>query len=561
MKLLAYLVGHLLLVCAGAVFAQAPDVILVNGKVVTADERGTIHQALAVREGRIVALGSTAKIKALAGKQTRTVELAGRTVIPGLIDSHMHAIRAALSYSTEVHWFGAASVAEAVGRVRDAAKAAKPGAWLIVAGGWTEEQFKERRRPTQAELAAAAPDNPVYVQWMYGWAMLTPLAYKALGIQPEAQGSAQAEADLPGGGKFERDGAGQPTGAIVGGIVPLFDKLPTASFEQKVEGTRKFFHELNRVGITGVIDPGGFNMSPAQYAPLFRVWRDKALTVRVSYSYFAQQRGRELEEFKELTQLLPMGFGDGMLRFNGIGERVTFGMYNNDKPTDADKEQFYQAARWAAANGLTLTQHWNNDASVGHLLEVFERVNREVPIARLRWSVAHLNDGSEASFARMKALGVGWAMQDAMYLEGNRALQEKGAAALSRMPPLRTALKTGVAIGAGTDAHRVANYNPFVALRWMVDGKSAAGTPLRAAEETPDRLAALRMYTSGSAWFAHDDAARGTLGVGKLADLAVLSQDYLTAPVQEIGAIYSLLTMVGGRIVHAEGDYARWQPQ
>src|SRR5258706_5533014 len=218
MKLLAYLVGHLLLVCAGAVFAQAPDVILVNGKVVTADERGTIHQALAVREGRIVALDSTAKIKALAGKQTRTIDLAGRTVIPGLIDSHMLGIRAALSYSTEVHWFGTASVAEALGRVRDAAKAAKPGAWLIVAGGWTEEQFKEGRRPTQAELVAAAPDNPVYVQWMYGWAMLTPLAYKALGIQGDAQG----EADLPGGGKFERDGSGQPTGAVVGGIVPRF---------------------------------------------------------------------------------------------------------------------------------------------------------------------------------------------------------------------------------------------------------------------------------------------------------------------------------------------------
>jgi len=551
MKALAYLVGHLLLAFAGAALAQSPDTLLVNGKVVTADERGTLHEALAVREGRIVALGSTAEIKRLAGTQTQVIDLAGRTVIPGLIDSHMHAIRAASSYSTEVHWFGTASIEEALGRVRDAARTAKPGAWLIVAGGWTEEQFKERRRPTQAELIAAAPDHPVYVQWMYGWAMLTPLAYKALNIQ--------AESDLPGGGKLERDASGKPTGAVVGGIVPLFDKLPGASFEQRVEGTRKFFRELNRVGITGVVDPGGFNMSPAQYAPLFRVWRDKSLTVRVSYSYFAQKRGSELEEFKELTQLLPMGFGDGMLRFNGIGERVTFGMYNNDKPTGADKEQFYQAAKWAAENGLTLTQHWHNDASIGHLLEVFERVNREVPIARLRWSVAHLNDGSEATFARMKALGVGWTMQDAMYMEGERALKEKGEAELKRMPPLRTALKTGVVIGAGTDAHRVANYNPFVALRWMLDGKSAGGRPLRAAEETPDRLQALRMYTSGSAWFAHDEARRGTLSVGKLADLAVLSEDYLTVPVQDIGAIHSLLTMIGGRVVYAEGEFAGWR--
>jgi predicted amidohydrolase YtcJ len=297
-------------------------------------------------------------------------------------------------------------------------------------------------------------------------------------------------------------------------------------------------------------------MTPAEYAPLFRVWRDKALTVRVNYSYFSQKRGKELDEFKELTQLLPMGLGDDMLRFNGIGERVTFGMYNNDNPSDADKEQFYQAAKWAAEQGMTLTQHWQNGESVDHLLDVFERVNREVPITKLRWSIAHLNNGSEASFARMKALGVGWAMQDAMYYEGERELKAKGEAALQRMPPMRTALKSGVVVGAGTDAHRVANYNPFIALRWMLDGKSAGGVALRGPEETPTRLEALRMYSSGSAWFAHDDARRGTLSKGRLADLAVLSKDYLTVPVQDIGVIHSMLTLVGGRVVYAEGPFA-----
>jgi predicted amidohydrolase YtcJ len=533
--------------CTGA-FAQDMDIILLNGKVVTGDERGTTHQALAVIDGHIVAMGNSAEIRRLAGRTTKVVDLGGRTVIPGLIDSHIHAIRAALSYGTEVHWFGTTSIEQAMERLRTAARASKPGSWLIVAGGWTEEQFKERRRPTQDELVAAAPNNPVYVQWMYGWAMLTPQAYKALNLN--------AESDLPGGGKFERDAGGQPTGAIVGGIVPLFDKLPKPSFEQKVEGTRKFFRELNRVGLTGFVDPGGFNMTPAEYAPLFRVWRDKALTVRVNYSYFSQKRGKELDEFKELTQLLPMGLGDDMLRFNGIGERVTFGMYNNDNPSDADKEQFYQAAKWAAEQGMTLTQHWQNGESVDHLLDVFERVNREVPITKLRWSIAHLNNGSEASFARMKALGVGWAMQDAMYYEGERELKAKGEAALQRMPPMRTALKSGVVVGAGTDAHRVANYNPFIALRWMLDGKSAGGVALRGPEETPTRLEALRMYSSGSAWFAHDDARRGTLSKGRLADLAVLSKDYLTVPVQDIGVIHSMLTLVGGRVVYAEGPFA-----
>ncbi len=532
---------------AGLACAQAPDTVFINGKIVSADETGAVYQALAIRDGRIAALGTSATIQRLAGKPTRVIDLAGRTVIPGLIDSHIHAIRAALSYSTEVHWFGATSLEEALGRLRNAARTAKPGQWLIVAGGWTEEQFKERRRPTQAELIAAAPDHPVYVQWMYGWAMLTPLAHKALNFNTDA--------DLPGGGKFERDAQGNLSGAIAGGIVPLFDKLPAPDFAQKVDGTKKFFRELNRLGLTGLNDPAGFNMSPEQYAPLFQVWREKQLTLRVAYSYFSQKRGKELEEMKELTQLLPMGFGDSLLKFNGIGERVTFGMYNNDKPTDSEKEQFYQAARWAAQQGMTLTQHWHSDASIHHLLDVFERVNREIPIAKLRWSIAHLNDGSEATYARMKALGVGWLMQDAMYYDGERALKERGEAAVKRMPPLRTALRVGVKIGAGTDAHRVANYNPFIALRWILDGKSAGGMALRGPEETPSRIDALRMYTGGSAWFAHDESQRGTLEIGKLADLAVLTKDYLTVPVEEIGGIASLLTMVGGRVVYADGPY------
>ena len=551
MHALFRLFSVLCLTAAGAALAQAPDTVLLNGNIISADERGTAHQALAIRDGRIAATGSTAAIKRLAGKQTRVIDLAGRTVIPGLIDSHIHAIRAALSYSTEVHWFGTSSLDEALGRLRDAARTAKPGQWLIVAGGWTEEQFKERHRPTQAELVAAAPDHPVYVQWMYGWAMLTPLAHKTLGFN--------SDADLPGGGKLERDLQGNLTGAIAGGIVPLFDKLPQPDFAQKVDGTKKFFRELNRLGLTGLNDPAGFNMSPEQYAPLFQVWRDKQLTLRVAYSYFSQKRGKELEEMKELTQLLPMGFGDAMLKFNGIGERVTIGMYNNDKPTDAEKEQFYQAARWAAQQGMTLTQHWHNDASIHHLLDVFERVHRELPITHLRWSIAHLNDGSEATYARMKALGVGWLMQGAMYYDGERALKERGEAVLKRMPPMRTALRVGVKIGAGTDAHRVANYNPFIALRWMLDGKSAGGVALRSPEETPTRLEALRMYSSGSAWFAHDEAKRGTLEVGKLADLAVLNRDYLTVPVNEIAALYSLLTMVGGRVVYADGPYKQFE--
>jgi predicted amidohydrolase YtcJ len=540
----------LFFVCVGAAIGQPADTVFFNGKVLTGDARFTVQQALAVKEDRVLAVGSNHEIGKLAGQATRRVDLQGRTVIPGLIDSHMHAIRAALSFATEVNWIGAATLEEALGRVREAAQRSRPGGWLIVAGGWTEQQFREKRRPTQAELAAAAPDNPVYVQWFYAWAMLTQNGLDALKLREDA--------DLPGGLKLERGADGKPTGAVVGpAIMVLFARLPTPAFAEQVDGTRKFFRELNRLGLTGVIDPGGFNMSPESYQPLFKVWRDGQLTLRVSYSLFSQKRGKELEEFNELAQMTPMGFGDDWLRFNGVGERVTFGMYNNDDPTEAEKQQLYVAAKWAAERGMTLTQHWNNDRSVHHLLDVFERVNREIPIAPLRWNVAHLNDASDASLARMKALGAGWAMQNAMYFDGERFIAERGASAARRAPPIMSAVRIGVPTGAGTDAHRVMSYNPFVALQWLLDGRTTGGTPLRGSDEIPSRQDALRLYTSGSAWFDHSERKRGTLEAGKLADLAVLSKDYLRVPVNEIGGIESLLTMVGGKIVYAAGPYEK----
>ena len=531
--------------------AQGVDTVLVNGKVLTADGAFSTREALAIREGKIAAVGSTAEVRRLAGPATRVVDLQGRTVIPGLIDSHMHAIRAALSFSTEVNWIGAPSLADALARIRDAARRMTPGAWLIVAGGWNVQQFKESRRPTQAELVAAAPNNPVYVQLGYGWAMLTPAAVKALNIG--------SEADLPAGGRFEKDASGTPTGAVTGAqaaIIALFDRLPRPTPDQQVEGTRLFFRELNRLAITGVVDPGGNNLTPEDYQAVFKVWRDGQMTLRVAYALCGQTPGSEFAELKGLTALLPIGFGDDMLKFNGLGERITTAMNNNDRPTESDKDHYYQIVKWAADRGMTITMHWGQDASVDHLLTIFERVNREVPIANLRWSVAHLNNASSRSLERMKALGVGWTVQDAMYFGGDQFVQQAGAEAARRVPPVVTGRKIGVAIGAGTDAHRVASYNPFTALQWFLDGRTVGGTAIRGPEETPGREEALRLYTSGSAWFSRDEQKRGSLEVGKLADLAVLSKDYMTVPVEQIGGIESVLTMVGGKIVYAAAPYA-----
>jgi predicted amidohydrolase YtcJ len=532
--------------------AQAPDIVLLNGKILTVDAQFSTREAMAIRDGRIVTLGSTADVRKTAGPKTRVVDLQGHTVIPGLIDSHLHAIRAAQTFSTEVNWIGAASLIEALARISEAARRMKPGAWLIVAGGWNVQQFKENRRPTQAELVAAAPNNPVYVQLGYGWAMLTPAAQKALNIT--------SDADVPAGGKLEKDASGTPTGGISGGqgaIIALFDKLPKPTFDEQVDGTKKFFRELNRLALTGVYDPGGNNLAPEDYQALFKVWRQGEMTVRVAYTLCGQTPGAEFEELKGLVALLPQGFGDDLLRFGGIGERITAAMNNNNRPSDTDKEKYYQIVRWAAERGMSLTMHWNNDASVGQLLEIFERVNKDVPIGRLRWSIAHLNDASAASLTRMKALGIGWTVQDAMYFGGEGYVQQAGAAAARRVPPVETGKKIGIAIGGGTDAHRVASYNPFTSLQWFLDGKTVAGTAIRGPEETPDRADALRFYTLGSAWFSFDDTKRGSLEAGKLADLAVLSKDYMTVPIAEVHTIESLLTMVGGKVVYAADAFKK----
>jgi len=533
--------------------AQPVDTILLNGSVVTYTPGPA--EAVAISNGKIAAIGTSSEIRALAGPVTRIIDLGGRTVIPGLIDSHIHAIRAGLTYTTEVQWFGVRSLAEALDRIRDKARTTPKGSWLVVAGGWTERQFKEDRPPTQAEVAAAAgPDHHVYVQLLYSRVLLDPGGYDALGIGRAPSLTTRVA--------IERDNAGQPTGWLTGDnrtISDLFNLLPKPTFAQKIEGTRAFFRALNAMGLTGVIDPGGYNLPVPDYQPLFQVWREYGLSLRVRYSLCAPHRDHELEDFEDLTQALPMGFGDDFLRFNGIGENVTWGMYNNESPTEAEEERLFRVLRWAASRGMTATFHWQENRSVHHLLDVLERVNVETPIDRFRWSIAHLNDASLESLRRMKSLGVGWLMQDAFFFRGEAFLGKYGAEAARLVPPIVGALHGGIHVGGGTDAHRVMWPNPFVSLQWMLDGKTIRGTAMRAPEELPSRIEALRLYTEGSAWFTFEEASRGSIDIGKLADLAVLSKDYLTVPINQIGSIVSLLTMVGGRIVYADGPFAAYE--
>jgi predicted amidohydrolase YtcJ len=544
------------LLLASAASAQTADTVLFNGKILTVDKDFSTQQALAIEHGRVLASGTTLAMKKLAGDKATLIDLGGRTVIPGLTDGHIHGIRAALTFGTEVNWIGVPTLKDALEKVRQAGKTQKPGSWIVVAGGWTEEQFQEKRRPDAAEVIAAAPDNPVYIQHLYDWLLLTPKAMQALNIREDS--------DVTPGGKLERDGDNRPTGVVIGNgntLGKIFDKVPRPTLDEQVDGSRKFFREMNSLGITGIVDGGGVSMYPANYQAVFKLWRDKQLTLRVAYHLCAPKPGSELADLQNLTQLLPPGFGDDMLHFNGPGEILIWADWTDGDITPDGKAKLAELLRWAASKSYTIQLHWNPDRTVHDLLDIVEDIGRDYPVRDLRWTVLHLYGASEDNLKRMKSLGLIWGVQDGLYFGGERLQREVGIEPARRLPPIATALRLGLTVAGGTDAHRVSSYNPFVALQWYLDGTTIGGKQTRGDAEAPSRRQALEMYTRNSAFMANDDDKRGTLEPGKLADLAVLTGDYLTAPVKEIGKIKSVLTMVGGNVVYSAAPFGNMAPR
>jgi len=525
--------------------AQLADITISNGKVITLHSHMPHARAVAIAGDRILGVYVDRVPDELVGPSTRVIDAGGRTIIPGLIDSHIHAIRAGLTFSSEVTFDGAQSVGEAMERVRTAAKHSGENDWIVVGGGWTPQQFAERRRPTLEEIEDAAPGRRVFIQLFYRGVFLSEAGRAALGIDPE---------NPPDGLNEERNENGVANGWLTGGvdaIAALWERLPKPGVAAAKAGTRAFFSSLNAFGVTGVIDPGGHNLAVSDYEALYALARANELTLRVDYFVSASQRGSELEFFRSYKAKRSAGAASAYLRFAGIGERVTFGMYNNDSPDAADLATFDEVARWALGARIPMTVHWNSERSVHHLLEAFERVGSARERAELRWSIAHLHDASPDTMLAMHRLGLGWLTQNAIYFAAPAFIRNMSAVRRAASPPIGSALRAGLKVAAGTDATRVMTYNPFVALQWMLDGRTVDGEETRSAQERPSREDALRMWTEGSAWFAFAENDRGLIAPGMFADLAILNADYMTAPVERIGEIRSVLTMLGGRVVHA----------
>lgn len=549
--------------CAGSRTRGAgADLVLRGGKIATLDPRRPAAAAVAITGGRFVAVGDEAEAMRHAGEATRIVDLAGRTVVPGLVDSHTHLIRGGLNYNMELRWEGVPSLADALAKLRAQALRTPPPQWVRVVGGWSEFQFAERRLPTLAEVNAAAPDTPVFVLHLYCQALLNRAAVRALGIT-------RATPDPPGG-EIQRDRRGEPTGLLIarpnaGILYSSLGRGPKLTPEDQANSTRHFMRELNRLGVTSVIDAGGGSQRyPDDYGVIESLHDANQLTVRIAYNLFTQRPGAELADFEAWARTATPGQGDDWMRLNGAGEMLVY--------TAADFENFLEprpdlppamegdlrgVASFLARSRWPFRIHATYDESIGRMLDVFEDVHREAPLTDLRWFLDHAETISPRNLERVRALGGGIAIQHRMAFQGEHFVARYGAAAAAEAPPIGRMRALGIPVGGGTDATRVASYNPFVSLGWLVSGRSLGGLALHA---PMDRTEALRLWTEGSAWFSGDEAAKGRIEVGRLADLAVLSADYFVIPDGEIGRLESVLTVVDGRVVHAAAELAPLAP-
>ncbi len=548
---------------AGAAAQDGPvDWLFYNGRVLTMDANDAVAEAVAVRAGRIVAVGDTERLAGLRESAARAVDLAGRTVIPGLVDTHVHAIRAGLTFSQEVSWVEEATLASALEKISRAAAERPAGEWITVIGSWHFAQFPENRMPTPAELDAAAPEHPVYVQHLYDTAIVNRVALERLGLSEAG--------NVPSGIGLETGPGGGPTGVMRGSVrafAQLYGRLPKPSPDDQEASTMALFRYLLSFGMTGFADSGGGGMFwPDHYRALLSLWEEGRLPMRVRFRVLPQpaHNGRELATLQGwVGELEAMPF-DPMLRWAGLGEAFLWGMHDGDRiglefhPDPQAVEDFAEIASWAAAGGYTTEIHASSDSSAGQILDLYEEISRRHDIGGLRWAICHIDDASTETLDRMRKLGMSYNVQDRLYYAGDAIVERVGAERASAYPPLATAVRSGINVAGGSDAHRVSPLNPMRVLQWMVDGRSVSGLETRSPGERLSRLQALRTMTANAAWALREEGERGTLEVRKLADLAVLDQDYLEVPAGRIHAIRSLLTLVGGKAVYAVSEFEEY---
>ena len=542
------------------------DLILTNAKVTTLDRENPQAEAVAIRGGKFLAVGTEQEVRAAAAPNARVIDAGGRRLIPGLIDSHIHVIRGGLNYNMELRWEGVPTLADAMAMLKKQAENTPPPQWVRVVGGFTEHQFAEKRLPTIAEINAAAPDTPVFILHLYDRALLNAAALRAVGYTKDTPN--------PPGGEIVRDAQGNPTGLLLAQpnatiLYSTLAKGPKLPQDYQLNSTKHFMRELNSLGVTSVIDAGGGSQNyPDDYEVIEKLHKDGDLTLRIAYNLFTQKPKEELKDFATWSTQIKPGDGDDSYRHNGAGEMLVysaadfedFRVARPDMPPEMEGD-LEPVIRLLAERRWPWRLHATYDQTISRALDVFEKVNRDIPLKGLNWFFDHAETISDRNIDRIAALGGGIAVQHRMAFQGEYFVERYGAKAAEATPPIKRMMDAGLPVGAGTDATRVASYNPWVSLSWLVTSKTVGGLALYPTRNRLDRETALRLWTEKNTWFSNEVGKKGQIKAGQLADLALLSDDYFSVPESEIAHLRSVLTVLGGRIVYGEGTFGPLAPQ
>jgi len=568
MKKLSFV--YLALLSSSALNAQQKaDILIVNAKVNTLDEKKPITEAVAIAGNKILAVGGNNDIAKYKSTATKVIDAKGKTVIPGLFDSHLHVIRAGRFYNSELRWDGVMTLKRALELLSEQAKRTPKGQWIRVVGGWNEYQFEEKRLPTIEEINKATGDIPAFILYLYGKAWVNKAGLNKLNIN--------AETPNPVGGLIEKDIQGNPTGLLVAEpnafiLYSTLAKLPELSTDEKLNSTLQYMAELNRLGVTAVMDAGGgFQNFPDDYSITDSLNRMGKITVRLPYYLFAQKKGTEMRDYGKWIKEVDIhnqgsnGVNEVDYHVEGGGENLVadaadfenFLFPRPDLPQSMESS-LKPVLQLLVKNRWPFRLHATYDESISRDLDVIEAVNKETPLNGLVWFFDHAETISEKNLQRIKALGGGIAVQHRMAYQGESFIRRYGKAAALSSPPVKRMLQLGIPVGLGTDGTRVASYNPWIALYWITSGKTIGGNPVMAKENVLDRKTALKLITNGGYELIKENANKGKISEGYFADLAILSKDYFSVPEEEIKSITSELTIVDGKVVWADKSYAQY---
>ncbi|MEO1179095.1 MAG: amidohydrolase [Pseudomonadota bacterium] len=543
--------------------AGAADLVLINARITTMDPSQPEATALAAKDGTFVAVGDRPSVEQLIGPFTQVIDAKGQRVIPGLIDSHTHAIRGGVNYNLEVRWDGADSLEEALHLLRVQAERTPEGQFIRVAGGFSEFQFKEKRLPTVAELDAVAPKHPVLIHHLYKLTLLNTRALDFYGYNKPGHPT------YPGGLIEKEDG--NPTGRLLAApsgllMYKTLAGAPKLSLTDQINSSMQYMDELNSLGLTSVSDAGGGGMEFPDADP-YKVFRwlhaRDLLTVRIGYHSFPQVKGRELDDYRRWTKDVRPGQGDDMLKFVGAGENLTWASYDyeifadNRPDIDSDAEDIQsQIMTVLGEAGWPFRQHITYDETGDRLLPVYEATAKGAGLAP-GWFIDHVETFTPQNLERIAKLGGGIAIQNRLQFQAEDFIANYGEERLRQTPNFRRILDLGVPVGAGTDSTRVSSYNPWYSLQWLATGLSRGGKRMYGDDNLLNREEALRLWTVGAAWFTGDADRKGAIKSGQLADFVVLDRDYFAVTDAEIAKLRSDLTVLGGKVVYGRDEFAR----